>query len=139
MILITNIEFEETPYNPHQLMHFKYQQGYINPEQCTKDLADGVLSELIHGQRFTRPDGTSVTIGMTKQVAEVVGIQYQAWADSEKTISRLIEEAAYTRKYISGIQAELTQATNALVKTHRKAVDADFLTRLKWLFTGVKL
>ena len=68
MILIKHIEAFEVEGPVGEIAHFP------DPETTRP-----IERETVRGQTFSRPDGTTICIGTSKQAQEVIGIQYEAW------------------------------------------------------------
>ena len=117
MILVESIKYFETEKDPHEIYHT--QGPYSGIEVITAKgeeiVATNVLIELCHGRRFRRPsDNADVVIGWSEDVQRVLGMPFEAWENEE-------------------------EFRNQLEKEINRFKNASFLTRLKWLFTGVKL
>ena len=110
MILITDIKIE-THSSDQIILH---NCGlYTHP--------DKVKRELVYGRRFRRPsDGMDVVIGVPKELADIIGIQYEAWEEKEKLITSL--------------QETVTRYSNNILHL----VKQNFWQRLKWFFASKK-
>jgi len=73
LIVITKIEYEESPTNPASIVNFGNtvmaipdKQKLIAPTQCVKE-------EIVHGVLYRLPGGKEIHIGMTKEVKKDFG------------------------------------------------------------------
>jgi hypothetical protein len=78
-----------------------------------------VYREYIEGRWFVRPDGKRLLIGNSKQASEIIGLQFEAWQNMEKSLDDC-------RKARRELEAEL--------KPLRAVAQAGFWTRIKWVF-----
>ena len=121
MIVIKRIDFIETDQDPFEILSSTAPNHYVpvlennEPEM----ISAYALTELIQGTRFRRPDGTNIIIGMSKQASDVIGIQYEAWAESEKRANNWCEAFKKENKELSNLR-----------KT-------PLLNRIKFVFTGI--
>lgn len=98
MLVVTKIETIETSKNITEIERFIYDQAgpfgtcdWVPLEGQPVDLK--VLKEVIRGRRFVHPKkGIDVVIGMTSQVAEVLGLQYESFEELEKSRSYWSEQ-----------------------------------------------
>jgi hypothetical protein len=122
MILIKNIEYIEVDRDPWEIISKRdpYQSVMVNyGAECIPESIE-CLTEFVHGRRFVNQSkGLDVVIGMTRDVQNLIGIQYEAWETQEE--------------YITGLNTE-----NQKLKHWRRTIcSASFFTRLKWLFSGI--
>ncbi len=87
-IIITDVKFMEVDRDPWELVSRcpPYQQRIVWGDSGEETVNTDTIRELIHGRRFRRSDGTMLLIGCSKQAQEVIGIQYEAWENSEKML-----------------------------------------------------
>ena len=112
-----------------------YQYLYDSPVPCDFVPVDGgknampieVYRELIRGRIFINRNKQKVCIGMTKEVGEILGLEYQAWQNMENSLAETI-----SGKFRMG--HDLTMVIHQLDEIKR----ASWWVRLKWLFTGVR-
>lgn len=108
MILIKKIEYLETDRDPFELI------SYGGPYGTVKVLSDkGAVAvpvsqviELVKGRYFTRPDGIEINVGLSKQAAGVLGLQYEAWNSMEENL-RIAE------RRLASAHRELSKAKTA--------------------------
>lgn len=103
-----------------------------------------VLSELIIGRRYVKENGDLIMIGQTKEVADTVGIQHEAFRNSEERVSilyvenrKLCQLAKDQNKVIEDLNsmAEIVQEAHKLIALKLLSViNASFMTRLRYLF-----
>jgi len=120
MILIRHIDFYEvdldTVYIP---LHHGFADIPVLDEAGRKVPAPiSEVQELVHGRRFTRPDGSSITVGLSVQAQDVLGLQFDAWTNLQRD---------YNACHIN-----LTKANKVIAA----ASAAPLWTRIKWLFLG---
>ena len=115
MTIITNIEVMEVPHSHEHIMQTLPSRllNVKKNELPEHEYAYVIQNEIINGRVFVDRNKKRITIGCTKEVQKLMGIQYEVYDDLMKRNK----------------QAE-DQVT--LYKI------APFLIRLKWLFTGVK-
>lgn len=120
MILVKNLEIIETDRDPMEIVSMHLPHDYIPVNGGEKAIPCKQLRELIRGRRFRRPDGKDMIIGMTRQVQDIIGIQYEAWDTLNEALDSYRIQA---RKYES-----------ALDNLH----NSGFFKRLKMLFIGCR-
>jgi hypothetical protein len=123
MILIESIKYFEVDRDPYTLIA---QEPFGCVPLMTDEGAEykpmDALTEFVSGRRFCRPsDGTDIVIGMSKDVRDLIGIQYEAYENLEKELSDWIN------------------SNGRLAEKINKAENAGFWQRLKWLFSGINL
>lgn len=125
MIIICNAEYYEVDgdvgtiysYDPHQMVRVNGNEAVYAQ----------VLQEKVKGRRFRNPrDGTDVVVGLSKDVQELIGLQYEAWDNLEKAY-----EAA-NRNY-NQIYHEVT----AWRKKFDELENASVWRRILWVFKGL--
>ena len=95
MILIESIKYIETDRNPVEIIKYNHPNARIGV--MTNEGADSVeckvIRELAYGRRFVRPsDNKDITIATSKEAADIIGIQYEAWEGQEKRYNECINE-----------------------------------------------
>lgn len=127
MIVIKNIEFLEVDRDFWEIHHYERDHILVRENGAEAMAPVEVIRELIQGYRFMRPDGTEIYVGMSRQVADVIGIQYESWdnmqrelADSESRADRYADECDM-----------LTDLVCDLVEANRRRL----INRVKWYFT----
>ena len=121
MIVIKHIDFYQTANDLNTIRCYEHRENRWNElafDACKNNV--NIKTELIKGRIFIRPDGTELIIGCSKQAADVIGIQYEAW---------------------DNLQQEHLKAARARDDAYahiRELSEASFLTRLKWLFIGIQ-
>lgn len=124
MILIESIKYYEVEGDWTRVMEMLSRDHipcYGSEESVSAELAQTI----VRGRRFVRPsDGTDVFIGNTPDVAKLIGLQYEAWDEREKTY----------RTHVDGLNNTIYSLGGAL----RKAETASWTTRLGWLFKGYR-
>lgn len=122
MILIESVKYYEVEHDPITIPWTK--SPYVGVPVMTNEGEDivsaAVLTELCRGRRFVRADGTEITIAMSQDVQELLGMPLDLWDDMQADLDVATINSEYSEKKIDRIEG------------------ADFWTRLKWLFTGVK-
>lgn len=125
MKIITKVEWLEVEGREHVLRHMRNPQ----PEFMRVDTSDGervleaveVYEEVVRGVHLKNPsNGVDMVLGMSVQAAEVIGCAYEAFEELQECVEA---QRVVTHKFRRVI-TEIRQAS--------------FMTRLKWLFTGVK-
>jgi len=131
MLVVTKIETFETPMDTAQLERFIY----ANPQKPEYLPIDGepvnvqVLKEVIRGRRFVHPKkGIDVTIGMSSQVAEVLGLQYEAF-----------EELQRQRNFWYEQHGEEFQRAEKMKWRLDRIKSYGLWKRIKCVFTGMKI
>ncbi len=126
MILIKSIETIEVEGDLHNIYQNYGHQGHV---PCYKNGAEPssesieVIQELVRSKHFVQADGQRVYIGQTKAVADVIGIQYEAWDSMEKRLEE--------------VRSKLFNASCDLVKSNNELSvlkNLSFWAKLKGLF-----
>lgn len=127
MIVIKNIEVFETDLDLCEIVSYAPPGQLVFPSAGEEPVTIDALRELVRGRRFVRPsDGTDIIIGVSKQAADIIGIQYEAWG-------QLQERLGFLWFSLSKCNKECVR----LETTIRSLEAAGFFKRLLWLF-GVK-
>lgn len=126
--IIRNIDVFETDRDPCAiLMEKEPGSQYVGNFDGSDMMPIEQFHELIYSREFVRPGGSRIRIGTSKQAADVLGIQYEAW----DSMNAALETSNMERG--KGWQ---------LVWKQRKELDkikqAGFWQRVKWLFVGIK-
>lgn len=142
MLIITKVETINVDKNYgdmlHHLVELKHnREPFVLGEDV---IAVETMIELIKGQRYVDTQrGIDVVIGCTQDAKEALLMQYRLWKINEEKQSRDLEKLNSEKEAIEThhkiVSADL-KATNSKVE---RVIAAPFLTRLKWLFTGVKV
>jgi len=148
MILITKIETKEVPESYAQVCSMDLRRNmnprcfavYRDGSPCYADTAT-YTTETIGGRRFTRSQWneekrepeiiSDVTIGMTADVQNVLGMQAEAWEGMEKDLAR-------TRSFLEIALNRADRSDNDLFMLIERVKEIDDMTiwqRLKWAFT----
>lgn len=155
MIVVLDVNYLEVPDEKDmiELVRTDLQGDVFTYEGQPVDYK--VYAEAVRGVRYVRRDGTEVRIGYSEKAAECLGVSAKIIADleydvmvAEKSLKRqqqanltLINqkqrleedcEGLKTDKAWQGLQLECTR------NQYKRVLKANFWTRLKWLFTGVK-
>lgn len=121
MTLISNIEVIETDCDPIEIISRSKGFPDYAPVNGGSDMVSiERLSELVRGRVFCRPDGSRITIGNTKQAADIIGIQYEAWEEVQERCSQYYNQWSVANQKLEGIYSY------------------SFLQRLSKLFKGFK-
>lgn len=99
------------------------------------------ISELIQGRKHTRPDGSQLILGYPKEIADTIGIEYEAWENMERSIERMLElqiKSAKVIKHQNKALDSIAEAKNlhdiAVSEFVLNIINATFIQRLKYLF-----
>lgn len=133
MLVVTKIETLETPKNITEIERMIYDyKGHFGT--CEWVPLEGqpvnlkVLKEVIRGRRFVHPKkGIDVVIGMTSQVAEVLGLQYEAF-----------EELKNQRDFWSEQHIEELRNHDKSLKQLNEMESWGIWKRIKCVFTGIR-
>lgn len=122
MILVESVKSYEVPEDFHKIIH--KVSAYDAVELFTNDgahiVSTNLLHELVSGRRYRRPsDGQEICIGWSQEVQDLLGMPLECWENMEA----YLKDARWDNDDLRG---KLTAIKSA-----------GFLTRLKWLFTGV--
>jgi hypothetical protein len=138
MIIITEAKIIETKESMDEIIFTRRPNDPIR-YKCEigkeKIVPVSVIRESIKGRRFVRArDNTDVIIGCSKQIQDIIGIQYESF-------DNIIEELRLTNNLLMATSKEAAKNNNK-IKGYELKIDyfndASFWTRLKWLFFGVK-
>lgn len=130
MILIEEVKYKEVPNNLAKIINYS-AFGLNTP----LDEQPPSTEEIVHGRQFIRPDGKEVWLGVSKQAQEVIGITYEAWENTQKDLE-------YIYKKIDDLRLNVATCTERAIRAEKslyRIETSDWKTRLKWLFTGVKI
>lgn len=84
--------------------------------------------EIVVGHEFTKPNGQKIILGMTKDVENKIGFPLRCVSDLAEKLSK-----ATAKNYQYQLKLNDKEFIINVVS------QADFWTRLKWLFTGIKI
>lgn len=106
---------------------YRYQSWRCVPINDGTDAVEAsVIQELIRGRRFVRPsDGIDVYLGCTKEVQDLIGIQYEAWDSLQDRYNQSVSN--YT---------QLMTTTNQLNSEIMKIKSLSFFSLAKWFVVG---
>ncbi len=152
MIVITNITYVETDRNPASIKLIdsgiaaisdgsKWDKGGAQTEH------GGVKEENVKGQIVVNPKtGQEITIGVMVQGQDLLGMYCDEWEHRRKInyaswYDEFWDRYPQHRNLMLGGQTrgQLMDAINTQMEKISEIRTAPFLTRLKWLFTGVKV
>lgn len=136
MIVITNIDTIEVDREYYELDPYRHQKMpvLLNDQKTYMDTS--YVVEQIRGRKFRRPDsGAEIIIGASKQAQDIIGIQIEAWEAMEIERDHFYSLAIQRKKENNDMFIQWTGSLKSL----GNIFNAPFLTRLKWLFTGVKV
>lgn len=126
MIVITRADWIEA--EDYYIQGFTVRK-YDMPPMAVDDLSlpeASVTEEKVRGRAFIKPDGERIIIAATKEVQDIIGLQYEAWNEMESRSEELYRKAIGNSNLAKGFVGQL------------KTIEtASFWRRLKWLFTGV--
>ena len=125
MIVITKVETIEVPGRETILEKIAHSPNTTDIFIDGKVVPMEVLTEVVRGVEFFRPDGTSVLIGCSGQAAEAIGIQYTVFGEMT---SRLAE----TQRRLYKAEHRLQEESNKLKELKKKSL----FKKLIWCFTG---
>jgi hypothetical protein len=143
MIVITEIKTIEVDRDEieHRLCHFGRAGTIRDSAGDCVELADAM--ELIRGKRFVRhseeewrvqdgphvcgDDCVDVVIGMSADTQNLLGLQYEAQENMQRSLDMLIVDNCEQGREIRELHTQKTAIENA-----------SWRQRLKWLFTGIK-
>lgn len=142
MIVIRNIDAYEVANDIETVLGGKYPDGLIDIKDPTGQRNErvSVITEHIKGRRYERTDGTTIVVGFSQQAQEVIGITYEAWENADKTIMELSQRNALLHRQIEDYRTEIKEATRSMETIsyiQKQITQARWLTRIKWVFTGV--
>ncbi len=86
-----------------------------------------IYRELVRGRVFVNRNKQKVCIGMTNEAGEILGLEYEAWENMNRSLDAVRHE-------VSDLRTKLSQAQTTLTRIH----NGSWWVRLKWLFTGVR-
>jgi hypothetical protein len=125
MILITKVE---TVVVDRDIVKMSVDQGYDYVPLSGPLIPIKRFNELIRGKRFiNRKRNIDVVIGVTGEVGELLGIQFEAFESLERTCEELQDRIICKTIEAIGYKDKLSAIENS-----------GFFKRLKWLFCGVK-
>ena len=132
MLVITKVEYITTDRDPYEIQSMLYDSRCRPLELSTSDgeskfMDIPVSTEIVRGCRFdsytVERGRKSMLIGMTKDVQDVLGMQYEA-------VSTMNERAEEDAKMVA-------KATKKLKHLKSQMDNASLWSRIKWVFTGV--
>lgn len=105
---------------------YRYQPWECLPVNDYSAVAEvSEIKELIRGRRFVRPsDGIDVYLGCTKEVQDLIGIQYEAWDMLQENYNQSVSN--YTR---------LMTRAEELKREIREMKSLSFFGLIKWFIT----
>lgn len=123
IIVITDIKIKTCRQTPS----FNYTAELTPLYEQSPFLDDsGVKSELVHGRRFRRPsDGKYIVIGVPKELADIIGIQYEDWERKEKLIESCTKRIIFLKNEVD------YYSKNLLI-----LMGQSFWERIKWAFSS---
>ena len=99
------------------------------------------LNELIRGRRFIRQDGSEIILGYSKEIAETIGIEFEAWTVMKKFQEELYNKNIFYAKAIKTQASKLNEITRLsqkrdmlLANLLNRIINATLSQRLKYLF-----
>ena len=107
MILIKHIEFIQVDRDPYQMISCSapYEAVEVLSDKGDVVVPINEVAELIKGRRFVRPsDNVDITIGLSKQAEDVLGIQYEAWDELQKRADDYWNNFIAIRERIEAVQ-----------------------------------
>lgn len=100
---------------------------------CINCMDLNLETEYIVGKRYIYPKrGIDIVIALKPDVAELFGLQYEAFEDLEKNVQDLRLDNNNLKLRLSSLRVKLHKKIDELISIH----DAGFWTRLKYLFTS---
>jgi hypothetical protein len=79
MIVIKNIEFEVIEGDITKFTKLLDPFNFNRENSGKENLHPEIYSEIVKSRVFKRPDGEEIYIGCTKDVSDIIGIQYKEW------------------------------------------------------------
>lgn len=122
MKVITEVKWIEVPHDIWEIAHMQRPEFPIrvDTDSGPEAMSAEVVIEHVRGTRLRNPfTGEDIILGISVQGAEVIGCAYEAF----EGMQNCMETQRYTIDKLIGAASEIKSA--------------GFLTRLKWLFTGV--
>lgn len=142
MLIITKVETINVDKQYGEMMHtIEHCKAFNLPFEANGELFDPVvITEYVKGQRYVdQQRGIDVVIGCTEEAKEALLMQYRLWKYNEEKLNRGLEKLTSEKDAIEThhkiVSVDLKKAYYKIEQT----IGAPFLTRLKWLFTGVKI
>lgn len=141
MIIITEFENVQEYSHHHVTRYYKRDFMRVPVRGAPPEMIDAsVTSEAIVGRRFVRSDGTEITIGMSKAVAEVLGIQLDVWEDMKQQQTDQRDRILDLEREVDRLDLSVTDIARnycGLSDSHTRLLSAGFWQRLKMVFTGI--
>lgn len=122
MKVITEVKWIEVPHDIWEIAHMQRPEFPIrvDTDSGPEAMNAEVVIEHIRGMRLRNPfTGEDIILGVSVQGAEVIGCAYEAFEELQAGVDSYRDTANARAREIAWIRS------------------AGFLTRLKWLFTGV--
>ena len=150
MIVIKDLEYYEVPDNIHEVIYQIGGNTFIDVNTQTGPIhmpTIEVRKEVIEGKVFVDQQGNRVVVGLSKDAQNILGLQYEAWENSEKEINTLRKDISQYRRSVNNLtqeNLELNERIKPLTfenKYHKELIreltDASLWTRIKWIFKGI--
>ncbi len=143
-ILIKRIEHEEVPNDREfmQIYHAPYGRQPWEPSfPISKGVMDAVQTETIQMREFYDANHNRVRVGMSKEVSDVLGLQYAAVDELMSRSEEAERLAGLLRNRVKLLATRRDALVDEVAELRRGIYNiesAPFLTRLRWLFTRVK-
>ncbi len=173
MIVIESIKYFETDKDPWEIVKYTSPYEPIAVDDGNRYLDRTYYTECIRGRRFRRPDGEELiakisepsqkkingkyelTVGISEQAAEILGLQYTAWEAMESALHILPKDLTRMENQLKADALKISKLLETLedsqsnVNFLRKRLQLNSLKimnftcagwwqRLKWLFTKYK-
>jgi len=141
-IIITKVETIETDMDYFKLRHYAEEQKVYGFD-CEFDvrLFDPYeIIEHIKGQRYIdKARGIDVVIGSSVEAKNALLAQYRSWKLTEEVLAHRATKAEGDLLNVERKLRESMKTIDELYNKTKKVLQSGFLTRLKWLFTGVNI
>ena len=110
MIVIEHIKYFKVDRDIAEIMQMRPFEAISVITDAGKDYmsSEDLQKEIIRGRRFVRPyDGTDVIIGTSKQVADLINIQWEAWEEMEQRLNITDKELGFARLVVGKLEAKI--------------------------------
>jgi len=130
MIVITEIKTIEVPNREYVLEKIIHNQNNSDIFIGGKVLPEEVLTEVVRGIEFVKPDGTHILIGCSSEAAEIIGIQYDAYYAMQARLTRIQHDLHKVEHFLE----KEKRKSEALEKELNTLKKQSLLKKLIWCF-----
>lgn len=124
-IFITEIKYVETDRSPWEIVstHGPFDQiTMFDQDRAQQEVTVTVVKELMHAAQFRREDGSTFYVGCSKQAAEVLFMQKEAWEILQREHADALDKLNFQRNINDRLRAHILRHRNASLWQRIKAV-----------------